>query len=200
MAGVQKNVRTNDAMDFVISGGVASPPGFKEMFTECLMQADLPIKVGEIIKPKENLFSVAKGCLLAAEHSMWYNPFWRNIMIDTKKILDHEVDFLLDSLDFYEKIKFIDDIEYSKIREMVEIMEGQMKRQIESSDRKEEEGVSAILSGLTSYKKEIMNREKEALMSKKIAKEKITLLKAKLILLQQEKAVESVFKNLNWNE
>ena len=118
-------------------------------------------------------------------------------MIDTKKILDHEVDFLLDSLDFYEKIKFIDDIEYSKIREMVEIMEGQMKRQIESSDRKEEEGVSAILSGLTSYKKEIMNREKEALMSKKIAKEKITLLKAKLILLQQEKAVESVFKNLN---
>jgi hypothetical protein len=117
-------------------------------------------------------------------------------MIDTKKILDHEVDFLLDSLDFYEKIKFIDDIEYSKIREMVEIMEGQMKRQIESSDRKEE-GVSAILYGLTSYKKEIMNREKEALMSKKIAKEKITLLKAKLILLQQEKAVESVFKNLN---
>jgi actin-like ATPase involved in cell morphogenesis len=70
LAGVQKNVRTNDAMDFVVSGGVASPPGFKEMFTECLMQADLPIKVGEIIKPKENLFSVAKGCLLAAEHSM----------------------------------------------------------------------------------------------------------------------------------
>jgi hypothetical protein len=118
-------------------------------------------------------------------------------MIDTKKILDHEVDFLLDSLDFYEKIKFIDDIEYSKIREMVEIMEGQMRRQIESSDRKEEDGASAILSGLTSYKKEIMNREKEVLMSKKIAKEKITLLKAKLILLQQEKAVESVFKNLN---
>jgi len=70
LAGIQKNVRTNDEMDFVISGGVASPPGFKEMFSECLMQAELPIKVGEIIKPKENLFSVAKGCLLAAEHSM----------------------------------------------------------------------------------------------------------------------------------
>lgn len=70
LAGVQKNVRTNDEMDFVISGGVASPPGFKEMFSECLMQAELPIKIGEIIKPKENLFSVAKGCLLAAEHSM----------------------------------------------------------------------------------------------------------------------------------
>jgi hypothetical protein len=69
LSGIQKNVRTNDEIDFVISGGVASPVGFKEMFSECLFQSDLPIKVGEIIKPKENLFSVAKGCLLAAEHS-----------------------------------------------------------------------------------------------------------------------------------
>lgn len=69
LSGIQKNVRTDEPIDFVISGGVASPPGFKEMFSEYLHQSELSIKIGEIIKPEENLFSVAKGCLLAAEHS-----------------------------------------------------------------------------------------------------------------------------------
>ncbi len=122
-------------------------------------------------------------------------------MIDTKKILDYEVDFLLDSLDFYEKVKFVDDMEYSKMREMIEIIEGQIKRQVDSNEEKEgQENALSILTGITNYKKEVLRKEKESLLNKKIAKEKITLLKAKLILLQQEKAVDSIFKNLKWNE
>jgi hypothetical protein len=118
-------------------------------------------------------------------------------MIDTKKILDYEVDFLLDSLDFYEKVKFVDDMEYSKMREMIEIIEGQIKRQVDSNEEKEgQENALSILTGITNYKKEVLRKEKESLLNKKIAKEKITLLKAKLILLQQEKAVDSIFKNL----
>jgi hypothetical protein len=122
-------------------------------------------------------------------------------MIDTKKILDYEVDFLLDSLDFYDKYKFVDDMEFSKMRESVELLENQIKRQIAS---KEEEDLDqhpiGILSGLSNYKKEILNKEKEALLTKKLIRERVTLLKAKLILLQQEKTAENVFKNLASNE
>jgi hypothetical protein len=117
-------------------------------------------------------------------------------MIDTKKISDQELDFLLDSLDFYEKVKFMDDMEFSKMRETVEFLEAQIKRQVTSQKDGEVDDYSLnVLSGLSNYKKEVLNREKEAILNKKITREKITLLKAKLILLQQEKAVENVFKN-----
>ena len=53
--------------DVVIAGGTSSPYGFATMFKETLQQADLPIKIGEVIKPNDPLFSVARGCLLAAE-------------------------------------------------------------------------------------------------------------------------------------
>lgn len=117
-------------------------------------------------------------------------------MIDTKKITDQELDFLLDSLDFYEKIKFMDDMEYSKMREAVEMIEGQIRRQVEDSGDVNDTTTS-ILTGLSNYKKEVLQKEKQLILNRKLAREKITLLKAKLILLQQEKAVESVFKNLN---
>jgi hypothetical protein len=41
--------------------------GFVEIFTETLKQANLSIQVGNVIRPEEPLFSVAKGCLIAAE-------------------------------------------------------------------------------------------------------------------------------------
>ena len=68
-ANVQKNIRTEDQVDFVVAGGTASPNGFKEMLGECLKQADIPVNIGQIIKPEDNLYSVAKGCLLAAENA-----------------------------------------------------------------------------------------------------------------------------------
>lgn len=119
-------------------------------------------------------------------------------MIDTKKILDHELDFLLDSLDFYEKSKFMDDMEFSKMREAVELLESQMKRQVASAqqDGTVDEYSLSVLNGLSNYKKEVLLREKELILNKKLTREKITLLKAKLILLQQEKAVDNIFKNL----
>jgi hypothetical protein len=121
-----------------------------------------------------------------------------NKMIDTKKILDHELDFLLDSLDFYEKVKFMDDMEFSKMREAVELLESQMKRQVASAQQEggADEYSLSVLAGLSNYKKEVLIKEKEAILNKKLTREKITLLKAKLILLQQEKAIDNIFKNL----
>lgn len=115
-------------------------------------------------------------------------------MLDTKKITEQEVEILLDSLDFYEKIKNSDEMEYSKMREAAEVIESQLKRQI-NDENIEEEGIINILQGINNYKKEMLLREKEAILNRKINREKITLLKAKLILLQQDKAIESVFKN-----
>jgi hypothetical protein len=69
-ADVTKTVRTDAPVDIVIAGGTSSPAGFAEIFKETLAQANLPIKVGEVIKPSDPLFSVARGCLLAAEVSV----------------------------------------------------------------------------------------------------------------------------------
>jgi len=64
---ITKTVRTDDAVDVVVAGGTSSPNGFTELFKEALQQVDLPIKIGNIIKPEDPLYSVAKGCLIAAE-------------------------------------------------------------------------------------------------------------------------------------
>jgi hypothetical protein len=66
-ADVNKTVRTDSPIDVVIAGGTSSPNGFAEMFREAMVQTNLPIKVGEIIKPDDPLYSVARGCLIAAE-------------------------------------------------------------------------------------------------------------------------------------
>jgi actin-like ATPase involved in cell morphogenesis len=56
-----------DPVDIVIAGGTASPVGFEKLFLETLNSARLPIKIGEVIKAKDPLYAVSRGCLLAAE-------------------------------------------------------------------------------------------------------------------------------------
>lgn len=66
-ADVNKSVRTDAPVDMVIAGGTSSPPGFANIFKETIELANLPIKIGEIIKPNDPLYSVSRGCLIAAE-------------------------------------------------------------------------------------------------------------------------------------
>lgn len=61
--------RTENDVDIVIAGGTASPPGFEILVRDMVSKANLPIKIGQIIKPKDPLYSVARGCLIAAEAS-----------------------------------------------------------------------------------------------------------------------------------
>jgi len=63
------NTRTDKPVDIILAGGTATPNGFEELFKEALNKVKLPIKVGEIIKPKEPVKSVARGCLVAAENA-----------------------------------------------------------------------------------------------------------------------------------
>lgn len=69
LKNASKTVRTDQPIDIVISGGTSSPNGFAQMFKEVVVEAKMPLQIGEIIKPEDSLHSVARGCLLAAEAS-----------------------------------------------------------------------------------------------------------------------------------
>lgn len=64
-----KKVRSDDPIDIVIAGGTSMAKGFISLFKEILLEAKLPIEIGEIIYPSDPLHSVARGCLVAAENS-----------------------------------------------------------------------------------------------------------------------------------
>lgn len=64
-----KKARTDQPIDIVISGGTSSPKGFSELFAKVFDQASMPIQRGRIIRPTDPLYSVARGCLIAAENA-----------------------------------------------------------------------------------------------------------------------------------
>ena len=70
LSGASKKVRSDEPVDMVIAGGTSMPIGFDKLFQEIIMQAELPINIGNIIRPSDPLFSVSRGCLIAAENSV----------------------------------------------------------------------------------------------------------------------------------
>ena len=121
-------------------------------------------------------------------------------MISTKSFTDQEIDILLDSLEIYEKARSPDDLEYARMREVAEVLESQLNRQIEVAGEDISEAASSYAGALNSFKREMILKEKEAVINRKIIREKTTLLKAKLILLQQDRAVDTLFKGIEENE
>lgn len=75
VAGIKKGLEESkkghaaDAVDVVIAGGTSSPPGFDKLFETVIREAELPIKIGKVIRPADPLYSVARGCLVAAENA-----------------------------------------------------------------------------------------------------------------------------------
>lgn len=65
-----KKARSDKPVNIVIAGGTSLPVGFDTLFREVVAQAELPIQVGNIVRPNDPLFSVARGCLVAAENSL----------------------------------------------------------------------------------------------------------------------------------
>jgi len=70
LSNLEETVRIEEPVDFVIAGGTSSPNGFVELFKEGLKEAELSIPIGDVIRPSEPLYSVARGCLIAAEAAM----------------------------------------------------------------------------------------------------------------------------------
>ena len=69
LADAGKKARTDKPIDIIISGGTSSPKGFPELFREIVAKSNLPIDVGRIVRPTDPLYSVARGCLIAAENA-----------------------------------------------------------------------------------------------------------------------------------
>jgi len=77
VAGIKKGVeeagnkaRSEQPIDIVIAGGTSMPKGFDVLFRKILEQAKITnMKIGEVIRPADPLFSVARGCLIAAENA-----------------------------------------------------------------------------------------------------------------------------------
>lgn len=65
-----KAISKDKPVDIVLAGGVATPNGFEKWFKEIMEEEKMPIAIGEIIKPVDNLLTVARGCLVAAENSI----------------------------------------------------------------------------------------------------------------------------------
>jgi actin-like ATPase involved in cell morphogenesis len=63
-------IRTEVPLDIVIGGGTASPNGFEQLVREAIESSPFPVPLGEIIKPKDHLYAVARGCLVAAENAV----------------------------------------------------------------------------------------------------------------------------------
>jgi actin-like ATPase involved in cell morphogenesis len=51
----------------VLAGGTSKPRGFKKAFEDKIAQVGLPVDVSQIRVAKDPLFSVARGCLIAAK-------------------------------------------------------------------------------------------------------------------------------------
>lgn len=56
-------------VDIVLAGGTASPNGFDVWVREAIQELDFPVPIGEIRRPTDHLFAVARGTLVAAEMS-----------------------------------------------------------------------------------------------------------------------------------
>ena len=62
--------RSEQPVDIVVAGGTSMPKGFNVLFEKILEQAKIStLKVGSVIRPEDPLYSVARGCLIAAENA-----------------------------------------------------------------------------------------------------------------------------------
>jgi len=62
-------VRVDNPVDIIVGGGASSPPGFVEMVREVIRGLDYPIPIGDVKRPEDHLYAVARGCLVAAENA-----------------------------------------------------------------------------------------------------------------------------------
>jgi len=70
IAGFVENedkARIDGAVNVYMAGGTSSPPGFAERVSAKFKEKEVPFDIGKIYKSKQPLYSVAAGCLKAAE-------------------------------------------------------------------------------------------------------------------------------------
>jgi len=77
VSGIKKGIeeagnkaRSEKPIDVVVAGGTSMPKGFDILFRKMLDQAKITnFNLGEVVRPQDPLYSVARGCLIAAENA-----------------------------------------------------------------------------------------------------------------------------------
>ena len=62
--------KLNRPIPIVLSGGTASPRGFRDRFEKIMRQTDFPIQISEIRVARDPLTTTARGALVAAMTEM----------------------------------------------------------------------------------------------------------------------------------
>lgn len=71
--GFQENeaeARIDGSINIFMAGGTSSPNGFTERVANKLDEMDLPFEIGKVLRADKPLYSVATGCLKAAEYGI----------------------------------------------------------------------------------------------------------------------------------
>ena len=69
LANAKTNVRSAGAIDVVVAGGTSCIAGFDVIFKDAMKNAGLSIELGDITRADNATYTIAKGCLIAAENS-----------------------------------------------------------------------------------------------------------------------------------
>lgn len=64
-----KKARLDHPINVIVAGGTSSPKGFDDLFRKLLTTAEIDVDFGEVIRPEDPIYSVARGCLIAAENA-----------------------------------------------------------------------------------------------------------------------------------
>ena len=63
----ESSARIDKPIDVYMAGGTCSPPGFEQMVSNLFAERELPFEINSVVKSLNPLFTVAEGCLIAAE-------------------------------------------------------------------------------------------------------------------------------------
>jgi hypothetical protein len=66
----ENEAKIGEAINIYMAGGTSSPEGFVELVSKKFSELELPFQIGEIKKAERPLFSVATGCLKAAQYGI----------------------------------------------------------------------------------------------------------------------------------
>lgn len=69
LSNAKTNVRSAGAVDVVVAGGTSSIAGFDVLFKEAMKNANLSVEIGNVTRAENPTYTIAKGCLIAAENS-----------------------------------------------------------------------------------------------------------------------------------
>ena len=114
-------------------------------------------------------------------------------MIDTSKFSEQELDFILDALDAYEEKSNFRVNDFERLHMYTEMLEGHIRR-MEDKGEQNEGDAKDMLARLDSVNAELRDQEKKMKGQRRNTRDRVALLKAKIIMLRDSKAADRLWE------